>query len=263
MTPKIDFSAWMEQLQSMGRYTFSRKEMEAETGLSSASAMAALRRKRQRGHLASPRRGFYVIAPPEYRAAGSPPASWFIDDLMKYLSQPYYVTLLSAAALHGAAHQQPMVFQVATDRPTRQARVGKVTIRFSMNRRLPQMPVTTVQTETGSMWVATPETTAFDLVRDQAGAGHLNNTAQVLAELSDYLDPSALAAAADFMRKPDVQRLGYLLDAVGADKPADSLAAWLDKKRPRSIPLYKGGPGGVAADNRWHVQPNVELEFDL
>lgn len=263
MAPKMNFPTWLEQLQSMGRYTFTRKEMEVETGLTSASAMAALRRKGQTGHLASPRRGFYVIVPPEYRATGSPPASWFIDDLMKYLSQPYYVTLLSAAAIHGAAHQQPMVFQVATDRPTRQAQVGKVTIRFSMNRRLQRMPVVSIQTETGAMWVATPETTAFDLVRDPAGAGHLNNTALVLTELANKLDPSALGEAADCMRKPDVQRLGYLLDAVGADEPANALAAWLDKKRPRSIPLYLGGPGGVVVDNRWLVQPNVELELDL
>lgn len=263
MAPKHDFSIWLDHLQSMGRYTFSRKEMEAETGMIPESAMAALRRKRQRGQLASPRRGFYVIVPPEYRATGCPPASWFIDDLMKHLDQLYYVTLLSAAALHGAAHQQPMVFQVATDRPTRQSKVGKVTIRFSMNRRISKMSVSSLQTETGSMWVATPETTAFDLVRDPAGAGHLNNTAQVLSELSDQLVPSSLVEVAGFMLKPDVQRLGYLLDAVGAIEAADALARWLSGRRPRAISLQPGGPDGIPVDNRWHVQPNVELEFDL
>ncbi|MBU2500813.1 type IV toxin-antitoxin system AbiEi family antitoxin [bacterium] len=33
---------------------------------------------------------------------------------MRYLAQPYHVGLLSAAAIHGAAHQQPMVFHVVT-----------------------------------------------------------------------------------------------------------------------------------------------------
>ena len=31
---------------------------------------------------------------------GSPPASWFIDDLLEYLGQSYYVGLLSAAEIH-------------------------------------------------------------------------------------------------------------------------------------------------------------------
>jgi hypothetical protein len=57
------------------------------------------------------KRRFNFPRPLEYREAGGPPASWFIDDLMRFLGQPYYVGLLSAAAIHGAAHQQPMVFQ--------------------------------------------------------------------------------------------------------------------------------------------------------
>ena len=104
---------------------------------------------------------------------------------------------------------------------------------------------------------------AFDLVRDPAGAGHLNNTAQVLSELSDQLVPSSLVEVAGFMLKPDVQRLGYLLDAVGAIEAADALARWLSGRRPRAISLQPGGPDGIPVDNRWHVQPNVELEFDL
>src|SRR5207244_10392072 len=62
------------------------------------------------------RRGFYVIVPPEYRVAGSLPAAWFIRDLMDYLRRPYYVGLLTAPSLHGAAHQAPQEFQVVTDR---------------------------------------------------------------------------------------------------------------------------------------------------
>jgi hypothetical protein len=99
---------------------------------------------------------------------------------MGYLGQPYYVGLLSAAAIHGSSHQQPMVFQVMTSVPTREVRVGKVAIRFSMNSNIEQMPVAEKQTETGTMRVATPETTAFDLIRYQAGAGHLSNASSLI-----------------------------------------------------------------------------------
>jgi len=256
-------SLWVEQVQSLGRYTFTRTQVESETGRSLVAAQSALRRLKEQGRVVSPRRGFYVVVPPEYRAAGSPPASWFIDDLMHYLGQPYYVGLLSAAAIHGAAHQQPMVFQVMTSEPTRGMLAGKVAIRFSMSSKVEQMPVTEMQTETGTMRVATPETTAFDLVRYQADAAHLSNAATVLVELAERLDSQALVRMAHLVRIPDVQRLGYLLDVVGEGDLAGPLAKWLNRRRPRAVFLRPGEQSHVDIDKRWHVLPNVELEIDL
>ena len=57
-----------------------------------------------------PRRGFYLIVDPGHRELGALPATAWIDDLMRFHGVPYYVGLLTAAALHGAAHQQPMAF---------------------------------------------------------------------------------------------------------------------------------------------------------
>lgn len=256
-------STWVEQLQSIGCYTFTRSRAEAETERSFVAAQTALRRLKEQRRIVSPRRGFYVIVPPEYRVTGSPPASWFIDELMGYLEQPYYVGLLSAAAIHGAAHQQPMVFQVVTSRPTREMHAGRVTIQFSMNSKIEQMPVTERQTETGTMRVATPETTAFDLVRYQAAAGQLSNAATVLAELAERIDAQALVRIAHLVRLPDVQRLGYLLDAVGESDLADPLAGWLKARNPRPIPLRSGEPAEVSINDRWRVLPNTELEVDV
>ncbi|MEW6745467.1 MAG: type IV toxin-antitoxin system AbiEi family antitoxin [Planctomycetota bacterium] len=263
MPARTGMSLWVEQLQSQGRYAFTRAEVESDTGRSFVAAQTALRRLKQQGRVVAPRRGFYVVVPPEYRATGSPPASWFIDDLMRYLSQPYYVGLLSAAAIHGAAHQQPMVFQVVTSKPTREVRAGGVAIRFLMSSRVRQLPATDQQTETGTMRVATPDTTAFDLVRYQGGAGHLSNSAMVLSELAERLDARALVAIAPLVRLPDVQRLGYLLDAIGQTEVAAPLAEWLAAQRPRATPLRPGEPADVVLDRRWHVLPNVELEVDI
>jgi predicted transcriptional regulator of viral defense system len=255
-------SDWVEQRQSLGRLTFTRSSAESETERSFVAVQAALRRLKERGRIVSPRRGFYVVVPPEYRATGSPPASWFIDDLMRHLDQPYYVGLLSAAAIHGASHQQPMVFQVVTDEPTREMRAGKVTLRFSMNGKVEQMPTTGIQTETGTMRVATPETTAFDLVRYQAAAGHLSNVATVLGDLAERIDGQALAKIAHLVKLPDVQRLGYLLDAVGRRDLVAPLAEWIGDRNPRVIQLLSGAPAGTGIDDRWRVNPNVELEID-
>lgn len=254
---------WVESIQSRGRYTFTRSDAESETGRSVIAVQTALRRLKERGRVVSPRRGFYVVVPPEYRATGSPPASWFIDDLMRFMGQPYYVGLLSAAALHGAAHQQPMRFQVVTDRPTRTARAGRVSVHFVKSGVVRTMRVEDMQTETGSMRVASPETTALDLVRYPAAAGHLSNVATVLAELSERIDAIALAAQLSVVRLPDVQRLGYLLDSVGAGDLAVPLAAWLASRRPRIVPLRPGGPKEGEIDHRWHILANEELEVDL
>lgn len=261
MKARPAISRWVVKLQMEGRYTFGRAE--AQIDRSFVATQTALRRLKEQGRITAPRRGFYVVVPPEYRAAGSPPASWFIDPLMRHLDQPYYVSLLSAAACHGAAHQQPVVFQVVTNKPTRAMRAGRVALQFWMDSRVELMPVTQAQTETGTMRLATAETTAFDLVRYPSGAGSLSNAATVLAELAERIDGEALVGVAPLVRLPDVQRLGYLLDAVGAGECTEGLARWLEVRRPRAVPLRPGAPADVQVDPRWHVLPNEELEVDL
>ena len=259
-------ATYVEDLQARGCYTFTRADASSSKVRSDVALDAALRRLKLRGRIACPRRGFYVLVPVEYREAGCPPASWFIDDLMRFLKQPYYVGLLSAAAIHGAAHQQPMVFQVVTDKPTRPARAGRVRIEFHMSRIIESAPVAEVQTETGSMRVSSPEATAFDLVRFAAAAGHLGNVATVLGELAEKLDSAALAKLAHAYPAPEAQRLGYLLEQIGKPDLAESLMASLAVRRHRHILLAPGEAQDVhqaSPDLRWRVIPNVTVEADL
>jgi len=257
-------AAFVDDLQARGRYCFSRADAARAEERSDVALEAGLRRLKRRGRIASPRRGFYVIVPVEYREAGCPPASWFIHDLMRFLEQPYYVGLLSAAAIHDAAHQQPMVFQVITDRPTRPARVGRVRIEFHMSRNVASTPAVEVQTETGSMRVSTPEATAFDLVRFAPAAGHLSHVATVLAELAEKLNPIALAQSANSAAVPNAQRLGYLLDVLEQHGLSEQLAAWLRGRRHRSVLLAPGEAQGEARpDPHWRIIPNVSVEADL
>jgi predicted transcriptional regulator of viral defense system len=256
--------SFLEGLQASGRYTFRREEAEAVGGGSPVAVQASLRRLKQKGRIASPRRGFYVIVPPEYRAAGAPPASWFIDDLMGYLEQPYYVGLLSAAAIHGAAHQQPMVFQVLTDRRTRFIDVGRGRIRFIRTARIHEVPVVDVRTETGTMRVSTPEATALDLVRHVAQAGDVSNVATILSELSESIEPDRLQVIAQSAAAPDVQRLGYLLDLVQLPELADRLAAVLSTRPHRRVLLDPGREDtGTGVERRFRIVPNVTVEPDL
>ena len=253
---------YVNRLQQAGRYTFTREDIVRDLPLSPVGIKRAAERLIEQGRVVTPRRGFFVIVPLEYKSAGAPPASWFIDALMRFHQLPYYVGLLSAAALHGAAAQQPQEFQVFTNRQLRPAPAGRGRIRFLMKRNLDATPVADVKTETGSMQVSTSEATAVDLVRYVAHAGGWSNVAEVLTDLAESIDPDRLAEAA---RTADdvaaAQRLGYLLEQTGAADKSGPLLKWIEAARPRTVPLRPDRPAANAVrDRRWRLLVNEQIE---
>lgn len=264
MDNRVHILPWIESLPADGRYTFTRQDAEEKSGASFVAVQSALRRLKQKGLIVSPRRGFYVLVPPEHRAACSPPASWFIDDLMRFCGCDYYVGLLSAAALYGAAHQQPMVFQVLTDKLSATMIAGRITIQTRRSRAVGRSPIQRIQTETGTMAVSTPEATALDLVRFPHASGHWNNIATVLVELAEQMDPGRLVEAAELGRVPDAQRLGYLLDLLRETRLTGPLAEWLASRRTTIVALRTDKTvNGFKTDPRWRVITNEEVEPDL
>lgn len=260
--PVVSVAGWIDHLQSTGRYTFTREEARAATGNTDTAVAASLRRLRKGGRIVSPRRGFHVVVPLEYRTAGAPPAEWFIDDLMRHLRRPYYVGLLSAAALYGAAHNAPQVFQVVTDVPTRPLTVGRVRVVFIQGR-AGLSPTQTMNTTTGTIEVSTPEATALDLVRHAAVCGGLQGVATVLRELAERIDGQRLVKASHGVERTVTQRLGWLLEHVGAGEIAAPLARSL-----AATPLFPTAlradlpTAGTAPDPRWGVIANTTIEDD-
>jgi predicted transcriptional regulator of viral defense system len=111
-TESKSLADWVNQRQKSGLYAFTRSEVLQQLELRSGALAKALQRLSVVGRVSCVRKGFYVIVPLEYQTIGSVPAEWFIDDLMRFIGQPYYVGCLSAAAIHGAAHQRPQEQQV-------------------------------------------------------------------------------------------------------------------------------------------------------
>ncbi|MCC7383331.1 MAG: type IV toxin-antitoxin system AbiEi family antitoxin [Deltaproteobacteria bacterium] len=256
---------FVEQLQASGRYSFDRAEALSALHTSEEALKKAARRLALKRRLASPRRGFFVIVPVEYRSSGAPPPAWFIDALMRYEGRPYYVALLSAAALHGAAHQQPQEFEVMTDRPLRPSRVGRSRIRFFTKRRVAATATTKLKTETGEMVVSTPATTALDLVRYAPVLGGLGAVLSVLSELAEKLDAAALVKAAEGERNLALaQRTGFLLERSGAASGViEPLATWIATQAPRPVALRSDRDvEGVTTDARWQVLVNEAVEVD-
>jgi predicted transcriptional regulator of viral defense system len=255
----------VDRFQESGRYTFVREEALRELNINAENLKRAVKRLTEKGRIAVPRRGFYVIVPLEYRVAGAPPSSWFIHQLMLHLERPYYVGLLSAAALYGAAHQQPQEYQVITDRPQRSMHVGRNRIRFLVKKNVGQAAIEEHKTETGTVRVSTPETTAIDLLRYAMVAGGLDNVATVLGELAERIDRQKLVEAAKMDGEMAfAQRLGYILENVVTGDHSSNLAEWIKKKNPRNIPLNPGKPiKGQPANRRWRIIVNDRIERDI
>jgi predicted transcriptional regulator of viral defense system len=121
---------YVADLQSKGRYTFTRDEAQKALSLSDLALKRSLERLSKKKSIVLVHRGFYIIVPLEYRARGILPPEWFIRELMQFMNLDYYVGLLSAAAIHGAAHQQPQEFHVVIPRFQRDIRTGNLSIRF-------------------------------------------------------------------------------------------------------------------------------------
>lgn len=263
--PANTLAELVDRFQESGRYTFVREEALRELNINAENLKRAAKRLTARGRIAMPRRGFYVIVPLEYRVAGAPPPSWFINQLMLHLGHPYYVGLLSAAALYGAAHQQPQEYQVITDRPQRLMCIGRNRIRFLVKKNIEKVAIEEHKTETGTIRVSTPESTAIDLLRYSMVAGGLDNIATVLGELAERIDKQKLVEAV----KADgemafAQRLGYILENVVTGNHSSNLAEWINKRNPRNIPLNPGKPiKGQPADRRWRIVVNDKIERDI
>ena len=145
-----------------GRHFVSTTEVAGIVGVPVASVPASLERARAAGKLIRVTKGGWAPVPAEYRIAGAPPPSHFAHQMMEHLGHPYYVGFLSAAAIHGASHQAPMVFQVVTPARLRDRRIGRGRLQFIHRTAAAQRPRVPHNVPTGRIWVSTPEVTVFD-----------------------------------------------------------------------------------------------------
>lgn len=253
---------WVDDQQARGHYTFTRAAADASMSRSASALTLALGRLVRKRRLYAPRRGFYVIVPTEYREVGAPPVPWFVDDLMRFEERPYYVGLLSAADLFGAAHHAPQRFQVVTNRVLRPFTSGRERVEFTMNLGAASVPVIERKTATGTMRVSTPAGTALDLVRYVHECGGLDNVAVVLSELAEAIEPDALAACVPHAEAAVAQRLGWLLSYLGRTALAECVDQVLLAPR-WWVPLTPGAAeAGYARDARWRVVVNTEIEVE-
>ncbi|MEO8424737.1 MAG: type IV toxin-antitoxin system AbiEi family antitoxin [Actinomycetota bacterium] len=261
-TRQIPFSDLPEALIAEGRYWATADELAALSGTTPDSTRRAISRLRHQGRVFSPARGFYVMVPPDYRSWGSVPGEWFVDAMMKHLDRAYYVSFLTAAAMHGAAHQGPQTFQVLVGKYLPDRDVGRLLLRFTTSDRVQEMAVEKRTTQTGYFSLATRETTAVDLVwRFRAGGG-ISNVVTVLKELGE-LDGEKLGRLAPMRDRATARRLGWILEQYRSDVDPHWLHVVASPDAGEPVLLTPSAPKRGRVDKRWGVVVNAAVEPDV
>jgi len=256
---------WVDGLQRIGCYSFTRKKAESSLELARESLDKALQRLCRQGRIIRPRKGFYVIVPLEYSSAGIVPSEWFINDLMSFIGKPYYVGCLSAAAAYGAAHQRPQELQVVVPSHLRMIDTKVMRIRFLRFAGMSDVPTQSRRTHTGDYRISTPEWTAIDLIRFQKKYGSLDTVATVFTELGESLDEKQLVQAAKREScTAHLQRLGWMLEFVGFSSLTKGLHEYILSREPSFAPLNSALPKrNGPRDKRWRILINEEPRSEI
>lgn len=261
---RTEIAGLPDALLSYGQHHFTTEDAATAAGITPESARPALARLIRNRLAFSPARGLYIAIPPEYRSWGVVPAAGFVDALMAHLDRSYYVGFLSAAEVHGAAHQKPQVFQVVVDRDLRDRDLGRVRVRFITNRTIVDLPTVRRNTPTGTMAVSTPALTAMDLAHRPIHGAGLHNVATVLIELvrDGKLDDDLLAQLVGHFPAAAARRVGWIIENF-TDLRLGALAAVASRavEEPSNLDHY--GPRRGAVDPRWRIRVNTTVDPDV
>lgn len=248
--------SFIEQRLAMGRVSFSLAELIKETRL---STIAAIRQLQRLNHVVrvSPRQPFFLIVTPEHWAVGAPPVAWWLHDYFKWLNQPYYLALQSAAGSYGSNPQALQVTQVMTKIPRRPVEIGRLRIQFFVKQMVEQTPTQLLANAFAPLQVSTPEATVFDLIRYAPRIGGIERVVETIVPLVPLLRATELRRVLRIENEvATAQRLGFVLEKLKEPKLANAVKQWLPVA-PALIPLVPGLRRTAPEIKRWHIFDNA------
>ena len=259
---------YLRNLQANGKLFFTMSDIQNEfSGYSLNALQLNLKRLSRKEKVKFVMKGFYIIIPPEYQHKKILPPELFLDSLFKYLNRPYYIGLLSAAALHGASHQQAMEYYVFINKPPiRPTNVEGIKINYIVKSEFPEHGLGQRKTASGYIYISGPELTALGLVEYQQRVGGLNRVSTILYELSESIHPEKLnEALKNKISLSAIQRLGYILDVILDKKEISSvLKKYLSDKIIFRVPLKPGlKKEGFQVNTDWKIIENYKIETDF
>lgn len=256
-------SRLLDDLQGRGRLVTSLNDLVAMSGLTPLAVRRQLEHLVDRVVRLPSRPSCFLIIPPEHRLRGAPPIANWLRDYYRLRQQPYYVGLLSAAAMHGSAQQAVQITQVITTVPTRALDLGHVHIEFHVKRRLADTPLAQIKGLAAPLAVSSPEATALDLMSFQKSVGGVARASDVIAGLLQAMTAEGWRRALPLENTAVKQRMGYVLEVLGANKYAKLVEASLPAKL-RRVPLQSATPSlGTGWQAPWQVEDNIRLKESM
>jgi len=257
-----DWDNYFSELVNNNKYTFTLSELKKHFQLSDKSVLQGLYRYKKNKKITQIRKEFYGILVPRIAINGRLSYFEFLDDLMKSLGKNYYVALLNAAALHGAAHQQPQVEYVFTTPPVPQ-NIKSQNLFFLAKSNWNQDFIIKKKTQTGYVNVSSPELTALDLCTYIWKFG-INRVTTILMELCEEMKPSLLKKVAnEYHIVSSIQRLGYILEHFTEKKKLTNVVyTIIQKKKTYYVPLSPKKTKKGEYNYKWKIIENIQIEPD-
>lgn len=263
----MSLNDWIKEQEQRGITTFSFQQVRCVfTERSEKTLKTDINRLTLSKRIQNVYKGFYVIIPIQYQLKGVVPPTYYINELMEFLGKPYYVGLLSAAAIYGASHQRAMMTQILTVGPRPRTSNRNTLLDWNYRQRIPSELIESRNAEMGRIYYSSAELTAVDIVQFASNIGGYQRATTVLAELVDVIDISKMEGVLPYATTSAMQRLGYLLEFVLFEQDkADKLYSIMRKQNGYFNAVFMSSEhpaSGGTKSNRWRVNMNINIEID-
>lgn len=257
-------SELVDWMLSQGINTITSEECAYLFGVPKKEVSQRLTTLRRKNALVSVAKGLWVAVSPELRAMGAPEPLYYIDTLLKHYDCNYCVGWLSAAALQGASHQAPQVFQVAADKMLRDRVIGRSRLKFYDRSYISSLKKKRITTTAGTVWAASPGATMLMVASDLILAAGIDNAATIITELAeehpDYMKD--VRESAGLFPVTAVCRLGWMLEHIADEHDLEELErVCRSKEAPAFLSPYGSKKGSL--NKRWNIIENRKIEADV
>ena len=216
-------------------------------------------KKKKSGDLISIGKGLYYACSPTEKKLRKVSHEYYIDELMKRQNKPYYVGLLSAAVLHGAAHNRPMIFQIMVKAQYFGTLRNDPSISFHKQNNYISSLIERKEFSCGSLAFSSPELTLYDLIKYERYSGTMNNIILVLKEIQDKLHKQSLKKlVSSTAEKSHLQRLGYLLEHIQRNDLANIIYSGIKNLLPKVYLSNLSSSTTTWSPNRWNIVDNFD-----
>jgi predicted transcriptional regulator of viral defense system len=263
----MQISEYIRSLQSYEVYGFSYDDVLKNCIAPEITLRKELQRLIKKNLIQNLRKGFYVIIPAKYQNVSKIPIQLYVETLFSSIQKDYYLGLYSAAALHGASHQQIQKdYIIHKPSAMRDIDKGNFSIKFFQTTNWPKKNIVQKKSDAGLFNVSSPALTLADFLHFQNKLGGINRMLAIIEELSETIHLNDIIELISWYPHVNTfQRMGFLLEQFEVDdKILNAIQKHLDTQKVYSMLLspIKNEKAG-SANNRWKIDINITLENDL